>query len=746
MNRNLLSLCIASAIVQGTALAEPTNTAATASDSGPTITVQAERLSPLSASVVRKELRDATLSLSAAAIAQRAAGVAAGYRAIDAPEISIRGLGWERVPAQLDFLPLYGSCPARMDPAAACVTPESIDSLTVIKGLPSVSLGSGGTGGRVMMRSVTDLTQPVLDGSHAHGALTWTEGRSGWNAQAGTQLGNGTLEAGFSGSATDYGDYTSGSGQRVPAASRSYGATATLRLRPDANNGYFGSWNLHKVNHLDHPALPMDATDVTVNTFTFGGQHAGAGDRLETVEWQAGYSVSDHSMDNALKPNRARMETEAITESETIGARIASALRFSEASRWLVGADAHRLARDGTRTRLVMMAPPRPGNYRDPIWPDATQDQVGLFAERTSEMRNGTRLRLGLRADHIASAIGRGDEPTPFDATVRDGYARYYGDDARDTDRGEWLGSGNIVWTIPQGESIEWFLSVGRVQRAAGVTERFYAYAPAPGGFAVGNPTLDPETKSEIDVGMDFFGDRVELSVHLFASHVSDYILETGIDSAPNGAWIRGFVNADARLVGGEVQGRWLLSDAWSIPFGVATVSGRNLDSHSDLPLIPPLSGRVGGCAGPRPIAHVPGSSPRCARRWPSPRSIPPSENPKRPPTRSLICVPAWACRGVSPVKSASKTCSTRTMPNISPAKRCSPRATWRPVRRSPCRAASSIPASSGRCSGQVNRCLLEPEQGKSRDPWVGGERTTLCHLASSVSAERSAPHSHSMK
>ena len=64
----------------------------------------------------------------------------------------------------------------------------------------------------------------------------------------------------------------------------------------------------------------------------------------------------------------------------------------------------------------------------------------------------------------------------------------------------------------------------------------------------MGNPSLDPETKTEFDVGTEYFGNRFELGVQLFCTYVWDYILETGIatnDVNGDGTddQIRGFVN-----------------------------------------------------------------------------------------------------------------------------------------------------------------------------------------------------------
>ena len=557
------------------------------------IVVLAERLQPLNSSQNRGELTSNPRFMSAAHAAQNISGVSASYRSIDAPEVSIRGLGWERVPSQLDYLPLYGSCPARMDPPATYISPDSIANLTVVKGLPSVTYGSGGTGGRVMARTVADATQPTINGYRAGAGALWNGGRDGYTSRTGGTVGSGKMEAGISANVTDLSDYESGDGRTVPAENRSHGASTTLRFTPDENNGYFMNLNLHKVAHLDYPTLPMDATDVTSQTLTCGSRHILNHDRLKDLEWQAGYASSDHTMDNAKKPNQPKADNVAGTESETFGARIAAGWRFSDTAKWIFGLDGHHLKRDGTRTRSVKVAPPALGTYYDPIWPGANQDQLGILTERTAELSNKQRLRLGLRGDLISSTINRGDESTPFDPTVKDGYAKYHGEDARDTDRNEFLLSGNVLWEISQGDNIEWFAGAGVVQRAASITERFYAYAPTPSGFQVGNPTLDPETKTELDCGIDVYGDSFEAGLHAYVAYAWAYILETEIGTAPNGAAIHSFENTDALLVGGEFNGKLYTGDNWSIPLTIAYVRGRNIEDNRDLPLIPPLSGRI---------------------------------------------------------------------------------------------------------------------------------------------------------
>ena len=566
-----------------------------------TVVVQAPRIPTLAAAIPQDEMLNDGLALNAGQVAGQVPGVASARTSVDTPEPSIRGLGWERVVTQVDFLPLYGSCPARMDPPVIYLSPEAINNLVVVKGLPSVTYGGGGTGGRVVASTAPNPTDPALDGATAHAGATYNGGRDGYTTRAGGNIGNGTFEAGASANAVNLDDYESGSGKTVPGENRSHGVGAQLRWTPNADNGYWFNWNAHKIDHIDYPALPMDATDAESHTFTFGSRHEGFDRSLDFIEWQGGFSTTDHAMDNSGKPNRATMEAEAVTESQTLGLRLETGWTFNPDADWNLGVDAHYLTRDALRTRYMV----GPGlTFQDPIWPDASQGQAGLFAEHTAIFGNDNRLRFGLRVDGVASAIAKGDEPLDPPArsiapTVREGYAYYYGDGARDTDRNELLTSGNALWEIPQGDNAQWFVGAGWVQRAASITERYYSFAPAPGGYLVGNPSLNPETKGELNLGVDYSTEHLDLGAYLFGAYVWDYILETqigleNIDPDPELDLVRGFVNTDAVLAGGELDGTLHLSRYWKLPFALAYVRGRNVSDGRDLPLIPPLTGKVG--------------------------------------------------------------------------------------------------------------------------------------------------------
>jgi iron complex outermembrane receptor protein len=257
--------------------------------------------------------------------------------------------------------------------------------------------------------------------------------------------------------------------------------------------------------------------------------------------------------------------------------------------------DGSGVARDGTRERYMV----GPGKtFYDRIWPDATQRDLGLFVEATMAVAPRWTLRAGGRVDWVNSDAAAADEPSLMGRTVRENYVYFYGPDAADVEADETLFSGNFLVEWEPAGRTKVHLGVGLTSRAAGITERYFAFAPAPGGFQVGNPTLDPEQKYEAEVGLEFQDEGYGMYVSLFYDWFRDYILQTAIDKQDvNGDGvddiIKGFLNVDARLYGLEAGAQFQAGDGWSFPVALAFVRGRNETSGGNLPEIPPLEARA---------------------------------------------------------------------------------------------------------------------------------------------------------
>ena len=207
-----------------------------------------------------------------------------------------------------------------------------------------------------------------------------------------------------------------------------------------------------------------------------------------------------------------------------------------------------------------------------------------------------TGLSLQGRLDGVDSRARAADEPSLGGRTVREQYVRFYGPGAAETDRTETLGLVGFTLDGQFAPHRLWYLRAGLSSRAAGVTERYYAFGPAPGGFQIGNPTLAAEKKWEGEAGITLTGDKLAVALSGFYARVGDYILPTTIavmDVNGDGLddTVKGFENIDATLGGGELGLEYRPADSIVLPLTLSYVRGRNITSGRDLPEIPPLSG-----------------------------------------------------------------------------------------------------------------------------------------------------------
>jgi len=522
-------------------------------------------------------------------------GVSGVKRSHSAVEPVIRGLGWERVQTQVDGLPLYGACPGRMDPPAMILQPETVQEAYLIKGIPSVTLGPAGTGGRVMVS--TDYERGAGSAPESGGWLrsTYDSARDGVLGGIAAFGGTEKLEfyGSFAGSYLD--DYKSADGTVVPAGQKEFGGSVSLAYRPLPDHRFrFGFLDLED-RGIDYPSLPMNSAGTSSRAFNTGYRIGETGESFGGFLFRVGYGTVDHRMNNEGKTSRNKVEAETEADSDTLFTGLEGKWRPSSSAVFSAGADFVYLKRDALRSRHIIASS---RTFLDHIWPDTLQWDVGAFAELDIEFSEAYRLRAGGRFDFVSSDARAADGPGLEGRTVRENYVFYYGPEAADVKQDDPLGSGNVLFEWKPRVDLIAHAGGGVSSRAAGVTERFFAFAPAPGGFQVGNPTLSPEIKYEVEGGVAWHNPWVSVSASLFCFWFNDYIYSYTIDERDvNGDGrediVRGFRNVDARLCGGEAAAVFRPLEPLSIPVSLAYVRGVNTTDDTDLPRIPPLEGRV---------------------------------------------------------------------------------------------------------------------------------------------------------
>lgn len=520
-------------------------------------------------------------------------GVAAVRRGASMTEPVIRGLGHERVTTQVGHLPLFGACPGRMDPPVSYLSSASARSVHVVKGLPSVTLGPAGVGGRVVVRSDFERGEQEEPGWKAW-ARSWYDGaRAGRGGAIGAEGGDRRLDWRAEIEGLDYRDYESPGGVRVPADQQSYGGALSLGVRPRSGQRAFVATNLRREDGIEYPSLPMDLVRTDFLQATTG--YRWGPERGSSVKIEVGLVDIDHVMDNAAKPNRSRLR--ARTDATVRGGSFLLRWRSVDRERGTLelGLDGYRNERDALRTRHLVGPD---ATFTDALWPDALQQDLGAFAELTRGWWAGGRLRLGGRLDWTHSDARATDAPSLGGATVAENYRRIYGASGEEIRRDELAVSANALTDWSVGDRWDLHGGAGLSMRPAGITERYYAFAPAPGGFLVGNPGLDAEKKLETVAAAQWTGEKLWLRLDLHHSWVVDFLHQAtvaleDVDGDGTDDRVRGYSNVDARLWGIDGSARLWLGDLFSLPLGLAYVRGTNESDDQPLPEIPPLEGRA---------------------------------------------------------------------------------------------------------------------------------------------------------
>ncbi|WP_132696645.1 TonB-dependent receptor domain-containing protein [Rhodovulum steppense] len=262
---------------------------------------------------------------------------------------------------------------------------------------------------------------------------------------------------------------------------------------------------------------------------------------------------------------------------------------------WTLGIEYASDQRDGTRYQGPALTPQSP-NYAD-----ARVASTALTAEGTWTLAPESRLKTGLRLDHVDARLGDidrsgmltggGATPTPrqmFAATYG------YGGEGRKSETN--LGAGLRFERDFNGQQGQLFAGLTYTPRTADPRERYltsFTPATAPQIFStwIGNPDLDPERHAMLEVGGNTSRGPWTLAGRAYADWVEDFILwdrargQAGVTRADN---VNIYRNVDAFIAGLEAKatyrwdnGVWAGAEVW-------LTHGENTTDNRPIAQIPP--------------------------------------------------------------------------------------------------------------------------------------------------------------
>lgn len=486
-----------------------------------------------------------------------------------------RGMFGSRLRILTDNGEMPGACPARMDAPSSYISPESFDVLTLIKGPETVLWGPGNSAGTLRF----DREQPRFDKPGIQGtASVLAASNNRWDENADISLGSEDGYLRLIGNKSRAGDYKDGNGDRVPSKWDKWNGDMALGWTPDKDT--LLEMTAGKGDgEARYAGRSMDGSRFRRESLGMRFEKSGIGEVFDKLEANIYYNYANHVMDNYS------LRAPGMNMSGSMGSAMGSAMEHGSAMHSMSMPMAMQLDRRTVGGRMMGTwlwsdyelrsgVDTQLSTHRskdDDRWDkDARFHDYGLFSELTWLATEQSKVTGGARLDRVLV------------------------DNFTDT------GSSQRTDLLPAGfVRVEHNLAEMPVMFYAGIgyTERFPDYwelfSPTygPGGSADVFDNVKTEKTTQLDIGAQYTGKRLNGWVSAYIGRVNDFIL---FRYDPHHPRISQVDNVNATIMGGEAGIGYQLTETWKTDASLAYSWGRNIDDHQPLPQIPPLEARLG--------------------------------------------------------------------------------------------------------------------------------------------------------
>ncbi|MGM0540939.1 MAG: TonB-dependent receptor domain-containing protein [Pseudomonadota bacterium] len=548
----------------------------------PAVSVAANVENAQKETVTTENLLDAGNSETGTTLRQ-ISGVDAARMGGHGVDLVIRGQQASQLNVLLDGAKIEGGCPNRMDPPTAYAEMSSFDQVTVIKGVNSVTYGTGGSGGTVLF----ERTPPTFEaGKPAQGEINL-----GTTSNGLTRDMNATVAAGgkegyivLQGSKKSADNYLDGNGDEVRSSYESQQGHIDLGWTPNENHELRLSYENTLVEDALFQGASMDApkSDGTTTRLRYNGSKIS--DAIQDIEVDLYQSDVDHIMNNfelrTLSPEGTPMET--VSDVKTMGAKVK-----------LTSMIGHTQLDYGVQFESIEKTATLYNRVNDKsmfyMWPNVLQETKSLFAESTSFFKDHQKVILGLRYDIVDTEARDANTATDANNLSTDAYNKVYSSTTTKTDNANV--NGLLRYERTYHDNLNVFAGISRTHRYPDATEQYMAK----GTSWTGNPDLKPEQHNQFDIGMSQATDKTDWSVSAYYDVVNDYILRDLGRNQADSVNVTGtnsvYLNKDATIYGLDMAGSWKMSQNVKVGSNLSLTKGTNETDHRNLSNIAPLSG-----------------------------------------------------------------------------------------------------------------------------------------------------------
>lgn len=497
-----------------------------------------------------------------------------------------RGMSGSRVTILTDDDLTLGGCPSRMDPPTAYISPQSFDTVTIVKGPQQVIHGPMTAAATVRFKR--DWQQAHQPGVSGHANLSAASfGRGDSNLDVASANSAGFIRAAVNMARSD--DYKDGNGVAVNSAYERWNTAINAAWTPDSQSMLGISLGLSD-GEAAYADRAMDGSKFRRENIGLRYIQRDVTEWLTEIEAQLFYNYVDHVMDNyslrEFTPGMMANPTASNPDRRTQGGRIRMTMNPSDDWQVISGLD----GQVNTHRARSSMNQPMMSYETMPRLADADIGQLGIFTEATYSGGSGGQWIGGLRVDRWEAEDlreqlnsghgghgGEGGIPNPsFSETRIDtlwgGFLRY--EESLD--------------------KVTWYAGVG-------YTERFPDYWELIGGNRSGEHSVNafsvrPEVTVQGDAGMIWQGEALGLplrhSLSAFYGHTKDFILLNATEMMGHAQTI--VRNVDTHHYGFEWDADYQVSARWQVQVSLAYTRATNRTDERPLAQQPPLEGKFG--------------------------------------------------------------------------------------------------------------------------------------------------------
>ncbi|MFA5301605.1 MAG: TonB-dependent receptor [Bacteroidales bacterium] len=568
-------------------------------------------------------------ALTLANVLEDEPGVSRGGDGVWATNINIRGFGEDRLVVLVDGNRVETA--TDLTASFSMIDVNDIDHVEIIKGAQSSLYGTGAMGGivNIITKQGHFSSKPYVKGDFVSGFASVNRLFSN---HASVSAGSKKWYLTLGGTYAKAGDLRTPDGILPNSQYTTDNISAKFGVKPFANHLFRIQYQRNWSKDVGIPggnAFPGPATA----TYTDIGRHmlsasysiTGITEKLSVLELKyfTQYIVRDVSLEpntvtNTTLPNGNVQRTTPevfypFGKHLTNGVQLQSTWDLTDNNVLIAGVDVWGRKLTTGREKLIRVDVLNPAGDilktnnlirgETPI-PNSSFSSAGLFFQNETRFLedrltmilggrfDGIRIRneQGVDVDYISINGERNDNPPAQRITFPAGEEKSM----------SWSANAGFLYRLVK--DVDLSLNVARAFRAPSLEERF-KYIDLGNFVRLGDPSLKPEKSYSADLGLRIWKSRFNLQADVFVNRITNMIVEKPgefiyrLTSDSKEETIPALINANVRkalLYGFDLKFAYNFSNDFVLFGSGACVRGIALETDGNLPLIPPLNGRLG--------------------------------------------------------------------------------------------------------------------------------------------------------